>query len=87
MNPNGDLEEVGIREGEKLHELMIPCDEARNTYEYDDHYIIYPQFTWWNVKGYFKEGGTRVKDGFEYQSGTNKEWLNLDELKIALEKI
>lgn len=81
MNPNGDMEEVGIREGEKLHELMIPRDEARHTYEYDDHYIIYPQFTWWTMEKYFKEGGTMVKEGFEYQSGTNEKWLNTEKLK------
>src|SRR5574344_882212 len=44
------MDEVGIREGEKLHEVMVTRDDARNTYEYDKHYIIYPHFDWWNSK-------------------------------------
>ena len=87
MNPNGNMKEVGIREGEKLHELMIPVDEARHTYEYDDHYIIYPQFNWWNEEGYLKEGGKKVPDGFEYNSGNNTEWLDCSQLRDAVNKL
>ncbi len=87
MNPNGNIEEIGIREGEKLSELMIPADEARNTYEYEDHYIIYPQFNWWNKKGYFKECGTRVKDNFEYDSSNNTEWLTVEQLREAIKEL
>lgn len=86
MNPNGEMKEVGIREGEKLHELMIPSDEARHTYEYDDYYIIYPQFTWWSEERYFAEGGKLVKEGFEYQSGTNTQWLSVEELRERIDK-
>lgn len=70
------LKEVGIREGEKLHEVMISVDDSRYTYEYENHYIIYPHFDWWNSSKYFTEGGTLIGEGFEYNSGTNTIWLD-----------
>lgn len=78
------MKEIGIREGEKLHEVMITKDDSRSTYEYEKHYIIYPNFEWWDVKRYFTEGGTLVSDGFEYNSETNTVWLNVEELQKAL---
>lgn len=86
MNPNGGMKEVGIREGEKLHECMITSDDSRTTYEYEKHYIIYPQFIWWNKDKHFTEGGKKVEDGFEYNSGTNKEWLDVEILREELKK-
>lgn len=77
------IQEIGIREGEKLHEVMVTKDDSRLTYEYDKHYIIYPNFTWHNLS-MILPGGTPVGDGFEYNSGTNKEWLNVEELREAL---
>lgn len=74
------LKEVGIREGEKLHEVMISVDDSRYTYEYENHYIIYPNFDWWNSSKYFTEGGTLIGEGFEYNSGTNTIWLDEKEL-------
>ncbi|NFE73505.1 UDP-N-acetylglucosamine 4,6-dehydratase (inverting) [Clostridium botulinum] len=79
-----DMKEVGIREGEKLHEAMINSDDSRMTYEYDKHYIIYPNFDWWNSQNFMTPGGKLVKEGFEYNSGTNSEWLSEDDLKEAL---
>ncbi len=84
MNPDGDIEEIGIREGEKLHELMITADDARTTYEYEDCYVIYPQFVWWSKERYFTKGGEKVEEGFEYNSSTNKEWLDTETLRIQL---
>ena len=75
-----ELKEVGIREGEKLHEVMVSVDDSRNTYEYDNHYIIYPNFEWWNLERHFTKGGKQLEEGFEYNSGTNKEWLTVDNL-------
>lgn len=75
------LKEVGIREGEKLHEVMISKDDSRSTYEYDKHYIIYPQFDWWNKGQYFAAGGKKIAEGFEYNSETNKQWLTVEDLK------
>lgn len=84
MNPNAILEEVGIREGEKLHEVMITKDDSRMTYEYDKHYIVYPHFDWWSSERHFTNGGRLIEDGFEYNSGTNREWLNVECLRKLL---
>ncbi|MCT4585623.1 MAG: UDP-N-acetylglucosamine 4,6-dehydratase (inverting) [Peptostreptococcaceae bacterium] len=79
--------EVGIREGEKIHEVMITKDDSRHTYEYENHYIIYPHFSWWNKERYFTEGGKIVKDGFEYHSGKNSDWMDIDDLKKEIDKL
>jgi UDP-N-acetylglucosamine 4,6-dehydratase (inverting) len=87
MLPGAKIKEIGIREGEKLHEVMITKDDSRSTYEYEKHYIIYPNFEWWDVKRYFTEGGKLVSEGFEYNSETNSEWLNVEELQTELKNI
>lgn len=81
------IKEVGIREGEKLDEVMITKDDSRTTYEYDKHYIIYPQFDWWNKKRCFTEGGKNIPDGFEYNSGTNSQWLSVGDLKTLISRM
>lgn len=78
------LKEVGIREGEKLHEVMISVDDSRYTYEYEKHYIIYPHFDWWNAQQHLTVGGEKVVENFEYNSSKNTEWLSLEELKEEL---
>jgi len=85
--PYCELKEVGIREGEKLHEVMITEEDARNTYEYKHTYIIYPQFNWWNLKEHFTEGGKKVPEGFRYSSDSNNQWLSVEDLKKLLDKI
>lgn len=86
MLPDCTIEEIGIREGEKLHEVMVTRDDSRLTYEYEKHYIIYPNFDWKNPKDILP-GGKLVEDGFEYNSGTNKQWLSIEELKEALKNM
>ena len=78
---------VGIREGEKLHEIMITKDDSRRTYEYENHYIIYPDFDWWSFDRYFTEGGELIRSGFEYDSGTNEQWLSVEELRNEMHKL
>jgi UDP-N-acetylglucosamine 4,6-dehydratase (inverting) len=85
--PHCELREVGIREGEKLHEVMITEEDSRNTYEYDDHFIIYPVFDWWDYRKHFKEGGKRVPEGFRYSSDSNDRWLTVEELRELVGKI
>lgn len=87
MNFDVDMREVGIREGEKLHEVMITKDDSRMTYEYDKHYIIYPHFDWWNSQDYMTPGGTLVEEGFEYSSGQNITWLKVEEIEQELKKL
>lgn len=84
MLPNAEIKEIGIREGEKLHEIMVTKDNSRTTYEYDRHFIIYPNFEWWNYKNFFTEGGRKVEDGFEYTSANNKEWMNQEQMTEAV---
>lgn len=62
---------VGIRQGEKLHEIMITKEDAQRTKEFDKYYIIYPEFEWHNMS----KGGEPVADGFSYESNNNKDWL------------
>ena len=74
--------DVGIRPGEKLHELMIPADEARRTVEYDRHFVIMPDLDFWNVDNY--KDGRRVPDRFEYASDKNTEWLTVERMRELL---
>ncbi|MDF2839856.1 MAG: polysaccharide biosynthesis protein CapD [Clostridia bacterium] len=87
MNPACELREVGIREGEKLDEVMITKDDSRNTFEYEKHYIVYPCFDWWNLDEHFTIGGKQIAEGFEYNSGTNEQWLSIEELKYRIEDL
>ena len=73
---------VGIRPGEKLHEVMVPEDDARNTLEHDDHFVIVPLLDGLTVKCEAANGeGMRCPDGFRYSSDTNDRWLTLEELR------
>lgn len=87
MLPNCTLKNVGIREGEKLHEVMITKDDSRTTYEYENHYIIYPSLDWWNKKSYFTDGGKLIEPGFEYSSGKNTKWLSVEDLKEEIYRL
>lgn len=81
INPNGNIKLVGIREGEKLHEVMITSDDSRSTYDYGNYYVIYPNYNWWNREKFLKKGGVVIKEGWEYNSGTNENWLSVEELR------
>ena len=87
MLPHGSMKEIGVREGEKLHEVMVTRDDSRTTYEYDKHYIVYPHFEWLDLNKVLLPGGKLVEEGFEYNSGTNKEWLDVNGLKAALRNV
>lgn len=87
MLPNCELKQVGIREGEKLHEIMITKDDSRTTYEYEKHYIIYPNFEWWDKERFFTRGGEIIENGFEYNSGNNTDWLSIENLKREIDKL
>ena len=83
MLPGCEKKEVGIREGEKLHEIMVTKEDSLHTYEYENHFIIYPHYNWWGKKDIIP-GGKLVKYGFEYSSGTTTEWLRVEQLKEKL---
>jgi UDP-N-acetylglucosamine 4,6-dehydratase (inverting) len=84
MKPSGILKDVGIREGEKLHEIMITEYDSMHTYEYDNHYTIYPHFDWWNKKRHFTAGGKKVNAFFRYTSDENKAWLSVADIRQRL---
>lgn len=73
---------VGIRPGEKLHEVMVPEDDARHTLEYEDYFAILPTFHEWDAQDYMHEnGGKPCSDGFRYGSDTNDSWLTVEQLR------
>ena len=85
--PKCEIQEIGIREGEKLHEVMITKEDSFSTYEFEKHFIIYPHMDWCNMQKYDLNGGEKVKDRFEYSSDKNSRWLNVETLKQRLEQI
>lgn len=87
MLPEGGIKEIGIREGEKLHEVMVTKDDSYLTYEYEKHYIIYPHFEWWKFDKAKVGNGKKVVEGFEYNSGSNTQWLTVEEIRKALEEL
>ncbi len=80
MLPGCEKKEVGIREGEKLHEIMVTREDSMHTYEYEKHFIIYPHYDWWRERDLIP-GGKLVAPEFEYSSGTNTEWLSVEQLR------
>ena len=84
LAPGCRQEIVGIRPGEKLHETMVPEDDARRTLEYDDYYIIQPDFTWWSAANH--QDGRKVPDAFKYSSDTNDRWLSIEDLREMAER-
>ena len=86
MLPGCDKPEVGIREGEKLHEIMVTVEDSMTTYEYEKHFIVYPQMVW-SDKRAVRPSGKKVPDGFSYSSGNNTEWLSVDQIKELLKTV
>ncbi|MGB4044749.1 MAG: UDP-N-acetylglucosamine 4,6-dehydratase (inverting), partial [Halanaerobiales bacterium] len=70
--PECELEIVGIRPGEKLHESLITASDARHTLEFDNYYIIQPEFSWWRLGNH--KDGKPIEEDFEYTSDKNEEW-------------
>ncbi len=88
--PECETEVVGIRPGEKLHEIMITSDDAINAVEFEDHFVIQPPAVagaQWDQEQYLAEtGGKRVEEGFQYSSDQNTDWMTVDGLKVLLER-
>ncbi len=91
MAPNLPHTYCGVREGEKLHELMIGIDDARHTREYDDHYMIIPDTYIRNkdVLEHFLHGrpGKELPEDFSFASNTNQHWLSVEELRALLPSV
>ncbi len=83
MAPHLPQKIIGIRPGEKLHEVMITEDDARNTVELTDRYIIYPSMPFWTLPEK-PAGASPVPEGFRYSSDNNSEWLDDAQLKTMM---
>jgi len=81
--PDSEIEVIGIRPGEKLHEMMISRDESRSTIELDDMYVVEPQGALWFRYDWAAEG-KRVPDGFKYTSDKNSVWLTPEQIKVLI---
>jgi UDP-N-acetylglucosamine 4,6-dehydratase len=85
MAPQLPAKEVGIRPGEKLHEVMCPTDDSHLTLEFQDHYVIRPTIRFYSAPNDYRvnalgEKGTEVPSGFEFHSGTNPWFLTPAEI-------
>ncbi len=86
MFPGCQMPEVGIREGEKLHEIMVTTEDSMTTYEYDKHFIVYPQMVF-STKRMPQPTGKKVPEGFSYSSGNNTEWLTVEQIQELLKTL
>jgi len=86
MLPGCEMPEIGIREGEKLHEIMVTVEDSMTTYEYDKHFIVYPQMVWSESRRAVPTG-KKVPEGFSYSSGNNDWWLSVDEIKERIKEV
>ena len=78
--PECKTEIIGIRPGEKLHEVMVPKDENRKTLEFDEYYLIQPDFDFWERR-FVNHDGKQVPNDFEYNSGTNPWKLSVETMR------
>ena len=90
--PKLEHEVIGIRPGEKMHEIMCPSDDSHLTLEFEDHYVIKPSITFTSKNNDYSinklnEKGKKVKSGFEYNSGNNSSWISLNDLMDMLKDI
>jgi UDP-N-acetylglucosamine 4,6-dehydratase len=77
--PGCEIEFIGIRPGEKLHEVLISRDESRYTLELEDMFVIQPVHPWWEPANW--SHGTPLPDGFKFASDKNDRWLTVEELR------
>ncbi len=84
--PDAEIEVIGIRPGEKLHEVLVNEDEARHTVEMEDMYVIQPAQALWF--GYaWQDKGSPLPDGFRYASNTNTQWLDVEQIRELIRPI
>lgn len=81
VTEDAEIEHVGIRPGEKLHEQMIGAEDAAFTYEYADHFKILPSISSSRYREAIEGDGNKVDDGFNYSSDNNTDWMTVDELR------
>lgn len=79
LAPECELEVIGIRPGEKIHEVLVTSEEARHTKDFGSHYIIFPEHNWWSAGEQYVDGA-KLADNFYFGSDNNTEWLTGDDL-------
>ena len=82
LAPGCEVESIGIRPGEKLHEVLVSEDEARHSIELDNMFVIQPTHPWWSVDNWV--AGRSLPDEFRYTSNTNAQWLSIEDLHQLL---
>lgn len=85
--PKAKLKEIGIRPGEKLHEVLITEEETRSMVEFSDKFVIYPQYPWWSKTSWQKKRAKKLKDNFRYSSDANTKWLAEKKLQELLKNL
>jgi UDP-N-acetylglucosamine 4,6-dehydratase len=80
IGPDCKYPVVGIRPGEKLHEVMIPLDDGRETLQFENHLIIKPSFPWWDANWHMEKSGSACPEGFYYGSDNNTQWVTDQQL-------
>lgn len=85
MAPDATRKIIGIRPGEKVHEVLMTEEESRLAKGFDDHFAIYPSFPFWREGEY--PNGEELPPGFRYSSDTNSEWLNAEQIRTMSEPI
>jgi UDP-N-acetylglucosamine 4,6-dehydratase len=85
--PQCKFKKIGIRPGEKMHEFLVSCDEARNTVVFKELYVILPQY--FREVAYYKKYRKcpKVPKGFSFTSATNEKWLTVEGLRRVLKDI
>jgi len=82
IGPECKIDVVGIRPGEKIHEEMITTSDSFSTYDLGKYYTILPQVTRWKLEDFIQHfKAIQVPQGFKYNSGENKEWLSVEQLR------
>ena len=86
LAPECEQEIIGIRPGEKLHEIMVPVDEGRRTWEFDDFFVILPDDVASHPSSivYEDRKGEPVPENFEYSSHANPVWVTIEELRTLI---
>ncbi|MBS4028930.1 MAG: UDP-N-acetylglucosamine 4,6-dehydratase (inverting) [Ignavibacteriales bacterium] len=84
ITPECKHEIVGIRPGEKLHEVLVPEDDARRTLEFENYFVIKPELNFWTSKKSSHAEGKSCPDGFRYSSDNNSQMLSIEELRVMI---